>query len=80
MRPPRLYPLPEPFHSRRRLIFVEFAVRRKGKDEDDEPLGAYSTPLGCLEQGFRHLSFYDVQLTQHLFSTIFIQVNIRDVV
>ncbi|KAF8965764.1 PLC-like phosphodiesterase [Flammula alnicola] len=33
------------------LIFVEFAVRQEGKDEDNEPLGVYCTPLGCLEQG-----------------------------
>jgi len=36
------------------LIFVEFAVRQEGKDDDDdEPLGVYCVPLGCLEQGER---------------------------
>ena len=34
------------------LIFVEFAVRQKGKDDDDDrPLAMYCIPLGCLEQG-----------------------------
>ncbi|KAF9558973.1 1-phosphatidylinositol-4,5-bisphosphate phosphodiesterase 1 [Agrocybe pediades] len=62
------------------IIFVEFAVRQQGKDDDDdEPLGLYCFPLGCLEQGFRHLPLHDAQLTQHLFSTLFIQVNIRDI-
>lgn len=29
--------------------------------------------------GFRHLPLHDAQLTQHLFSTLFIQVKIRDI-
>ncbi|KDR66475.1 hypothetical protein GALMADRAFT_259273 [Galerina marginata CBS 339.88] len=60
------------------LIFVEFAVRQEGKD-NDEPLGLYCVPLGCLEQGFRHLPLHDAQLTQHLFSTLFVEVNVRDI-
>ncbi|PPQ81377.1 hypothetical protein CVT25_015898 [Psilocybe cyanescens] len=61
------------------LIFGEFAVRQEGQRDDDEPLGIYCVPLGCLEQGFRHLPLHDAQLTQHLFSTLFIEVNARDV-
>lgn len=33
------------------LIFVEFKVRQEGKDDDDEPLGIYCAPLGCLQSG-----------------------------
>lgn len=29
--------------------------------------------------GFRHLPLHDAQLNQHLFSTLFVQINIRDV-
>ncbi|TFK31912.1 1-phosphatidylinositol-4,5-bisphosphate phosphodiesterase 1 [Crucibulum laeve] len=62
------------------LIFVEFAVRQNGKDDDDdEPIALYCTPLGCLERGFRHLPLHDSQLSQHLFSTLFVQINVRDV-
>ena len=28
--------------------------------------------------GFRHLPLHDAQLSQYLFSTLFVQVNIRD--
>ncbi|KIM36249.1 hypothetical protein M413DRAFT_449303 [Hebeloma cylindrosporum] len=64
----------------RDLIFVEFAVRQEGKDDDDDqPLGLYCVPLKCLEQGFRHLPLHDAQLTQHLFSTLFVKINIRDI-
>ncbi|KAF8877451.1 PLC-like phosphodiesterase [Gymnopilus junonius] len=68
----------------RELIFVEFVVRQEGKEGEHghtggEPLGIYCVPLGCLEQGFRHLPLHDAQLTQHLFSTLFVQVNIRDI-
>ncbi|PPQ74485.1 hypothetical protein CVT24_000118 [Panaeolus cyanescens] len=62
------------------LIFVEFKVRQEGKDdEDDEPLGIYCAPLGCLQSGFRHLPLHDSQLTQHLFSTLFVQISVRDI-
>ncbi|KAF8153385.1 1-phosphatidylinositol-4,5-bisphosphate phosphodiesterase 1 [Crassisporium funariophilum] len=62
------------------LIFVEFAVRQEGKDDDDdEPLGVYCVPLGCLERGFRHLPLHDAQLSQHLFSTLFVQISVRDI-
>ncbi|KAF5328373.1 hypothetical protein D9619_013248 [Psilocybe cf. subviscida] len=60
------------------LIFVEFAVRQEGKDLDEEPIGIYCVPLGCLNKGFRHLPLHDAQLNQHLFSTLFVQINIRD--
>ncbi|KAF9531258.1 1-phosphatidylinositol-4,5-bisphosphate phosphodiesterase 1 [Crepidotus variabilis] len=62
------------------LIFVEIQVRQEGKeDDDDEPIGVYCIPLGCLQQGFRHIPLHDAQLSQHLFSTLFVNVNIRDI-
>ncbi|KAL1742013.1 PLC-like phosphodiesterase [Schizophyllum fasciatum] len=63
----------------RELIFVEFAVRQKGKDDDDDrPLAMYCVPLGCLEQGFRHLPLHDEQMSQYLFSTLFVRTGLRD--
>ncbi|KAF8876845.1 1-phosphatidylinositol-4,5-bisphosphate phosphodiesterase 1 [Infundibulicybe gibba] len=60
------------------LIFVKFAVRQDGKDGDD-PLAVYCIPLSCLEHGYRHLPLHDTQLSQHLFSTLFVQISLRDV-
>jgi phosphatidylinositol phospholipase C delta len=33
------------------LIFVEFAVRQEGSDEDDDPIAIYCAPLGTVELG-----------------------------
>ncbi|PFH48420.1 hypothetical protein AMATHDRAFT_65501 [Amanita thiersii Skay4041] len=63
----------------RELIFVEVRVMQQGEGAGDEPLGAYCVPLGCMEQGFRHLPLYDSQLSQHLFSTLFVEIGITDV-
>ncbi|KAF6758093.1 1-phosphatidylinositol-4,5-bisphosphate phosphodiesterase 1 [Ephemerocybe angulata] len=62
------------------LIFVKFTVRQKGKDdEDDEPIAIYCVPLGSLKQGYRHLPLHDSQMTQHLFSTLFVEIGVREV-
>ncbi|KAF7439746.1 Phospholipase C [Pleurotus ostreatus] len=62
------------------LVFVKFVVWQKGKDDDgDEPLAVYCAPLGCLKSGFRHLPLHDSQGSQHLFSTLFVEIGIRDV-
>ncbi|KAF8331170.1 PLC-like phosphodiesterase [Amanita rubescens] len=60
------------------LIFVEAKVCHEGKEVYGEPIGLYCTPLGCFEQGFRHLPLHDSQLSQHLFSTLFVQIRVRD--
>ncbi|KAK7056256.1 hypothetical protein VNI00_002808 [Paramarasmius palmivorus] len=77
------------------LIFVRFAVRQEGDDDDDEPLAVYCAPLGSLKHGemsfplgkcrantvftgFRYLPLHDSQLSQHLFSTLFVNMEIRD--
>ncbi|TFK21219.1 1-phosphatidylinositol-4,5-bisphosphate phosphodiesterase 1 [Coprinopsis marcescibilis] len=63
------------------LIFVKFAVRQSGEDdEDDEPLAIYCIPLGSLNQGYRHLPLHDSQMNQHLFSTLFVNISVRTVV
>ncbi|KAG7093962.1 hypothetical protein E1B28_007593 [Marasmius oreades] len=61
------------------LIFVRFSVRQQGDDVDDEPLASYCAPLGCLQHGFRYLPLHDSQLAQYLFSTLFVEIKIRDV-
>ncbi|KAJ8094448.1 hypothetical protein PM082_010882 [Marasmius tenuissimus] len=60
------------------LVFVRFAVRQKGDDNDDEPLASYCAPLSSLQRGFRYLALHDSQLTQHLFSTLFVHIKVRD--
>ncbi|EIM87228.1 uncharacterized protein STEHIDRAFT_146709 [Stereum hirsutum FP-91666 SS1] len=62
----------------RELVFVRFAVRQEGADEDKEPLAVYGVSLGSLREGFRHLPLHDSQLSQYLFSTLFVQIDIRD--
>ncbi|KAI0030151.1 1-phosphatidylinositol-4,5-bisphosphate phosphodiesterase 1 [Vararia minispora EC-137] len=62
----------------RDLVFVRFAVREAGRD-DDEPLAVYCASLGSLREGFRHLPLHDSQLSQYLFSTLFVRIGIRDV-
>ncbi|KAF9269068.1 PLC-like phosphodiesterase [Marasmius fiardii PR-910] len=59
------------------LVFVRFAIRQQG--DNDEPLATYCAPLGCLQHGFRYLPLHDSQLAQYLFSTLFVQINVRDV-
>ncbi|KAF8064845.1 1-phosphatidylinositol-4,5-bisphosphate phosphodiesterase 1 [Lyophyllum atratum] len=64
----------------RELVFVQFSVLEDDSDDDDdEPIAVYCTPLACLEQGYRHLPLHDSQLSQYLFSTLFVQVQIQDV-
>jgi phosphatidylinositol phospholipase C delta len=33
------------------LIFVEFAIRQEGNDDDDDPIAVYCAPLGTVELG-----------------------------
>ncbi|KAI0786941.1 PLC-like phosphodiesterase [Abortiporus biennis] len=59
------------------LIFVRFAVKQEDKD-DEEPLAVYCCSLGSLNLGYRHLPLHDAQLSQYLFSTLFVKIDIRD--
>ncbi|KII91890.1 hypothetical protein PLICRDRAFT_136450 [Plicaturopsis crispa FD-325 SS-3] len=63
----------------RDLVFVRFVVRREGADEDGEPLAVYCASLGSLGSGFRHLPLHDAQLSQYLFSTLFVKIDVQDV-
>lgn len=58
------------------LIFVRFAVRRDG-DNDEEPIAVYCASLGSLAMGYRHLPLHDTQLSQYLFSTLFVMCAIN---
>ncbi|THH00028.1 hypothetical protein EW026_g2412 [Hermanssonia centrifuga] len=59
------------------LVFVRFAVKQEDK-EDEEPLAVYCSSLASLNFGYRHLPLHDAQLSQYLFSTLFVNINIRD--
>lgn len=62
----------------RDLVFVRFAVRQDGAS-DEEPLAVYCASLGSLNLGYRHLPLHDAQLSQYLFSTLFVKLDIRDI-
>lgn len=44
---------------------------------DAESVAAYSVSVGALQQGYRHLPLYDHQLSQFLFSTLFVHSKLR---
>ncbi|CAA7263434.1 unnamed protein product [Cyclocybe aegerita] len=60
------------------LVFVRFVVRQEDK-EGDEPLAVYCASLGSLQSGYRHLPLHDSQLSQYLFSTLFVRLNLKSV-
>ncbi|KAL4261944.1 Phosphoinositide phospholipase C [Pleurotus pulmonarius] len=62
------------------LIFLRFAVKQEGKGgDDDEVLAVFCASLGSLQQGYRHIPLHDVQLSQFLFATLFVRIEIQDV-
>lgn len=65
------------FGEMRDLIFVKFAVRQSGQ-EDDEPLAVFCAPLSSLQQGYRHLPLHDTQMSQFLFSTLFVRLGLTE--
>lgn len=47
-------------------------------DEDElDCLATYMISLGCLGKGYRHVPLYDAQLSQYLFSTLFIKTKMK---
>ncbi|KAJ6565650.1 PLC-like phosphodiesterase [Mycena vulgaris] len=60
------------------LVFVRFAVRQDGSKDDEEPLAVYCASLACLQQGYRHLPLHDTQLSQYMFSTLFVKIGVKD--
>lgn len=67
----------ETFGDMMDLVFVRFVVRQEDKGED-EALGVYCASLANLGRGYRHLPLHDSSLSQYLFSTLFIKINITD--
>ncbi|KAF8634995.1 hypothetical protein AX15_000610 [Amanita polypyramis BW_CC] len=61
------------------LVFVRFAVRQEDRDDED-PLAVYCVSLGSLGHGYRHLPLHDAQLSQYLFSTLFVKVDVEDAI
>lgn len=45
--------------------------------DDSNCLATYMISLGALEQGYRHVPLYDSQLSQYLFSTLFVKTDLR---
>ncbi|KAF7299231.1 Phosphoinositide phospholipase C [Mycena indigotica] len=61
------------------LVFVRFAVRQEASSGDDEPiLAVYCAPVACLQQGYRHLPLHDSQLSQYMFSSLFVKISLRE--
>ncbi|KAH9934113.1 PLC-like phosphodiesterase [Amylocystis lapponica] len=60
------------------LVFVRFAVKQEDRP-DEEPLAVYCASLGSLNMGYRHLPLHDSQLSQYLFSTLFVKIDVHDV-
>ncbi|KAM6501475.1 hypothetical protein JOM56_004489 [Amanita muscaria] len=60
------------------LVFVRFVVRQEDK-EDVDPLAIYCVSLGSLGHGYRHLPLHDAQMSQYLFSTLFVRVSVGDI-
>ncbi|KAJ7661098.1 PLC-like phosphodiesterase [Mycena rosella] len=65
------------------LVFVRFAVRQDGGGkggwrDEEEPLAVYCVSLACLQQGYRHLPLHDTQLSQYMFSMLFVKIAVRD--
>ena len=61
------------------LVFLRIVVRHEKDDEKDEPIAVYCCPVESLGRGYRHLALHDAQLSQYLFSTLFVHVDVRDV-
>ncbi|PFH48424.1 hypothetical protein AMATHDRAFT_65546 [Amanita thiersii Skay4041] len=60
------------------LVFLRFVVRQEVR-EDEDPLAVYCVSLGSLGQGYRHLPLHDAQLSQYLFSTLFVRIDVDNV-
>ncbi|KAF8555567.1 PLC-like phosphodiesterase [Imleria badia] len=61
----------------RDLVFVRFTVQRDG-ESDGEPIAVYCISLGSLAMGYRHLPLHDSQVSQYLFSTLFVRCSVHD--
>jgi len=59
------------------LVFVKFVVSQEDRS-GDEPLALYCASLGSLQRGYRHLPLHDSQLSQYLYSTLFVVIDVVD--
>ncbi|PVG01669.1 hypothetical protein CPB86DRAFT_812298 [Serendipita vermifera] len=59
------------------LVFIRFIVRDEDDDDDDRALAMYCTSLGSLRQGYRHLPLHDEQMSQYLFATLFVHIDLQ---
>ncbi|KAG9317908.1 PLC-like phosphodiesterase [Chiua virens] len=59
------------------LVFVRFTIQRDG-ESDGEPIAVYCVSLGSLAMGYRHLPLHDSQVSQYLFSTLFVRCSVYD--
>ncbi|KAL0568203.1 hypothetical protein V5O48_013787 [Marasmius crinis-equi] len=67
----------EPQGGMKELIFVKFAVKTQSRgDREEDPLAVFCTSLGCLRSGYRHLPLYDAQMSQYLYSTLFVRIGV----
>lgn len=64
----------------RDLVFVRFSVRDESASSagSEVPLAVYCCSLGSMQMGYRHLPLHDAQLSQYLFSTLFVHVDVKD--
>ncbi|KAG7091538.1 hypothetical protein E1B28_010567 [Marasmius oreades] len=66
----------EPQSGMKDLIFVKFAIKTQSKgDKEDETLAVFCASMSCLMTGYRHLPLYDAQLSQYLYSTLFVRIG-----
>ncbi|KIK99000.1 hypothetical protein PAXRUDRAFT_9154 [Paxillus rubicundulus Ve08.2h10] len=84
---------PSPVHMQRPVTMRTSAVKNNGfnpvwqerlrlpfedGESDDEPVAVYCVSLGSLAMGYRHLPLHDSQVSQYLFSTLFVQCAVYD--
>ncbi|KIJ28576.1 hypothetical protein M422DRAFT_784554 [Sphaerobolus stellatus SS14] len=60
------------------LIFLKIEIREDGVAWEEPPIAVYCSSLACLQSGYRHLPLHDQQLSQYLFSTLFVKTQISD--
>ncbi|KIY42849.1 PLC-like phosphodiesterase [Fistulina hepatica ATCC 64428] len=60
------------------LVFLKILIKREDK-EDEEPVALHCSSLGSLARGYRHLPLYDAQLSQYLFATLFVKIEVEDI-
>jgi phosphatidylinositol phospholipase C delta len=64
------------------LIFLRLLVKQESSggvgpySPDAETLAVCCVSLGEVREGYRHLPLYDATLSQYLFSTLFVKVNV----